>query len=311
MTSRRLRAVVVLALAVATVAVAGGALESGGAGGGTPGVGDGSGVLLGDGDEGVFPDSDATVPDGGGWLAALVRVGTALLLVATALLLVVALSRYELRTILDWLAAGLPALAVLAAVGLALVLLGDLLGQLFGGSGSTGGASGGGGVGLGGEDSGVALDLPLPVLLLVGGLAAFVGLFVLWLAGDDESDEAERGGTATPPTAPEQPAPSGGASARSALDADVPADNEVYRAWLALAAAADATSRDSPAAVERQAVEAGVPAATASEITALFEAVRYGDAPVTDERERRAAEARSSLDVAGVDPARPAGGDAL
>lgn len=309
MTSRRLRALLVLALAVAAVAVAGGALETGGAGGGAPGAGDSGGVLVGDGDDGVLPDGDSSVTLGGSWLATLVRVTTALLLVATALFLVVALARYDVRTLLGYIAAAAPVVAVLAAVALAMLLATQVVNDLFGVSGSNGGASGGGGVGVGGEDSGVALDLPLPVLLLVGGLAVLVGLLVVWLAGDDGSDGPDNVGAAAPSTVPEQSASSGGTRTRSALGADVPADNEVYRAWLALAAAADATPRDSPGAVERQAVAAGVDESTAGEITALFEAVRYGDAPVTDERARRAAEARSSLDSRAGGRQRPARGE--
>lgn len=71
-------------------------------------------------------------------------------------------------------------------------------------------------------------------------------------------------------------------------------DNDVYRAWVALAAGLDGTQR-TPAAVADRAVEAGLPEGAVAELTDLFREVRYGDADPTEERERRAEAALSRI----------------
>lgn len=122
-------------------------------------------------------------------------------------------------------------------------------------------------------------------LLLVGLAAAVVaGAALLGLRPDrdrtppvDESDDgAARSGDA------------GRSAATGPPDAAV--TNEVYRAWAALADRVDvgAPETTTPGEYAESAVDAGLNRAAVERLTGLFEAVRYGDAPVTDERERTA-----------------------
>lgn len=81
--------------------------------------------------------------------------------------------------------------------------------------------------------------------------------------------------------------------------ADVPPTNDVYRAWLALGEAVGDGGREeidagaSPRERARRAIDAGFPAEPVRSLTRCFEAVRYGPAGATNERER---EARAALD---------------
>lgn len=79
-----------------------------------------------------------------------------------------------------------------------------------------------------------------------------------------------------------------------------PAD-DVQRAWLAMVERAnpDRPWARTPAEVGRAAVNAGVDSETVTTLTALFEEVRYGDAPITEERRRRAREWLQRLDRRG------------
>lgn len=73
-------------------------------------------------------------------------------------------------------------------------------------------------------------------------------------------------------------------------DSTTAADNEVYRAWQEMTSRLDGTNEEAttPREFEQQAVEAGMAPEDVSELTRLFEAVRYGGEAVTDDRERRA-----------------------
>jgi transglutaminase-like putative cysteine protease len=90
------------------------------------------------------------------------------------------------------------------------------------------------------------------------------------------------------------PPPEDDGTADPAFLVDPAADNDVYRAWTALAAGLEGTQR-TPAAVADRAVEAGLPEDAVAELTALFREVRYGGAEPTAERERRAEEALSRI----------------
>jgi hypothetical protein len=89
----------------------------------------------------------------------------------------------------------------------------------------------------------------------------------------------------------------GGTEAEPSVLVEPAADNEVYRAWAALADELGGTHR-TPAAVAEGAIEAGLPADAVGELTDLFRAVRYGGADPTEERERRAAAALSRIQEA-------------
>lgn len=295
MEESRLRAVIVLVLAVTAIAVAGATIDGGSAGGGSPGVGSGSGSGLGDGEEGgLVPLPDDPGPlDGSDWVGALLGLVFALAFVLLLALLVREVLRRNWRNLTT--IAGLVALVIVLAVvtGIGFRRLSEVFSDLFGSSGNPGGLGGEGGVGIGGAESGGAIDLPLTALLALFG-AAFLGAVLLaYLSRGDSADGSSApdapAGAALDPGSPASTATSPSVAASSH---DVPADNDVYRAWLALVDAADADpSRDSPETVARRAVEAGVDERVVRDVTSLFEEVRYGGAPVTPERERRAASA--------------------
>lgn len=81
--------------------------------------------------------------------------------------------------------------------------------------------------------------------------------------------------------------------------------NDVAQAWYEMAALADAdvTETASPRQCATRAVEAGADRSAVDRVTTAFEEVRYGHAPVTDDRRRRAHEGldtvRSQLGVDG------------
>lgn len=74
--------------------------------------------------------------------------------------------------------------------------------------------------------------------------------------------------------------------------------NDVHRAWLAMVQRAnpDRPRSRTPAECARAAIDAGLDSETVESLTTLFEEVRYGDRPVTDERCERAREGLRDLD---------------
>jgi hypothetical protein len=83
------------------------------------------------------------------------------------------------------------------------------------------------------------------------------------------------------------------------IDGDAAVDNEVYRAWrrmTELLDAADEAAR-TPGEFHRAAVDAGMDPDDVAELTALFEAVRYGPADADADRERRAREALRAIEA--------------
>jgi len=119
-------------------------------------------------------------------------------------------------------------------------------------------------------------------------VAAGLGLFLLGavavLYGLTRGDDAD--GSDEEPPAPEPTAP---AAERATLGGDLPATNDVYRAWAALCRSAPLDpAGQTPAAVAEAAVAAGYGAEGVTELTDAFCAVRYGNAAPTAERERRA-----------------------
>lgn len=127
-------------------------------------------------------------------------------------------------------------------------------------------------------------------LLVVGGLLATLALVAAagWFAGDDTdsltADDDDRDGAA-----------SGDECDRSWPDPSVPVDNDVYRAWRALADRAGDSPADTPTERAAAAREAGLDPEAVRETTELFRAVRYGDAAPDAERAARARAARERL----------------
>jgi hypothetical protein len=126
-------------------------------------------------------------------------------------------------------------------------------------------------------------------LVVVGGVVVIYGL----TRGENGTADADDG-----PSREKVVAPSAGGVD---FAADVPATNDVYRAWLGLREAVDADGVRSPAAVADRAVEAGYSPSGVAGLTDLFCRVRYGESDPTDERERRARDfaERLHLDLEG------------
>ncbi|WP_324756508.1 DUF4129 domain-containing protein [Haloarcula sp. GH36] len=130
-----------------------------------------------------------------------------------------------------------------------------------------------------------------PLWQVVAGLGLFLLGSLLALYGLTGGDEAESTEDEERPREPTVPDPS-----RVTLAGDVPATNDVYRAWRALCAQVEAgDAGDTPAEVATAAVAAGYPEPAVSALTESFCAVRYGDACPTERRERRARELADRL----------------
>lgn len=77
-----------------------------------------------------------------------------------------------------------------------------------------------------------------------------------------------------------------------------PPANDVHRAWLAMIDRANIERpwARTPAECARAAVDAGLDSEAVETLTTLFEEVRYGNAPLTDERRQQAREWRQRLE---------------
>jgi hypothetical protein len=136
-----------------------------------------------------------------------------------------------------------------------------------------------------GQVTAPTVALGLLLLLALAGSA-----FLLLVSTGDEEEP-------TPETEPEPPdetdvaavgRTAGAAADRIEGDADV--DNEVYRAWREMTDHVAVASPESstPGEFAAAAVDAGMDREDVTELTALFEDVRYGGEAPTAERERRA-----------------------
>lgn len=76
-----------------------------------------------------------------------------------------------------------------------------------------------------------------------------------------------------------------------------PPDDEVHRAWLSMVRRLDLSQPESRTPLEcaRAAVDAGMDPQAVETLTRVFEEVRYGDRPVTEERRERAREGLRQL----------------
>jgi hypothetical protein len=258
---------------------------TGGAGTGT-GAGDGTGVgsdprfSLGGGLEPLDPP-EGFLPD---WVLTLLSV---------VVLLVGMYGTYEL-----YREYGARRLATAAAVGVvtALVLYGLLSllrpSEMGDGSGPQSGEpslpTGGGGSAA--DTVSQAVDPPTALLaalwlVLLGAVAVIVR------ASGDQRVDLQTPDTPEPPSGSDVAAVADAAGrAADRLDAADDLENAVYRSWHEMTAHLDVERPDAstPAEFADAAVDAGMDREDVAELTRLFEAVRYGDAPVTEERAERA-----------------------
>lgn len=142
------------------------------------------------------------------------------------------------------------------------------------------------------------------VLFAVVGIALVAA--VVLLVGSTGDDLAEPAATEPEPDH-EGMAAIGRAAGRAAdrIEDDADADNAIYRAWREMTTYLEVENPDSstPAEFAAAAVDAGMEGDDVSELTALFEEVRYGTARPTEDRETRALAAlrRIEAEYAGAD----------
>ena len=157
--------------------------------------------------------------------------------------------------------------------------------------------------GLLGEAGRFASPTWVVVIVAVVGL----GTIALVLAADDadadDPDDPAPGAVGAPedPEVEEVRAVAGRAADR--IEGDAGIDNEIYRAWVEMTEHLDVPHPESstPGEFQRAAVDAGVNPDTVGELTALFERVRYGDEPPTDETEARAVDALRAMEASSTD----------
>ena len=157
----------------------------------------------------------------------------------------------------------------------------------------------GGGGSAGADAAGEALSTPtaLAGLLLVVAIAGSV-LLLFVSTGDDEEPLADE---PPEPPDPERRREVGRAAGAAAdrLESNADLENEVYRAWREMvgALAVDSPRSTTPAEFADAAVEAGMAREDVAALTETFEAVRYGGATATPEREAAAVEALRRIEA--------------
>lgn len=151
------------------------------------------------------------------------------------------------------------------------------------------GSSGQGGGGDGPVSGPTLPSLLVLTVLLVTIVGAFAALFY---GGDDEGREPTD--AAAEPDDDVQRSALGRAAGQAAdrIEAGDDFENDVYRAWREMTEPLEVDRPDSstPGEFAAAARDAGLNPSHVDELRTMFEDVRYGDRPVTDDRERRAVE---------------------
>ncbi|MFB6205811.1 MAG: DUF4129 domain-containing protein [Haloglomus sp.] len=269
--------------------------------GGSPGTGEGEGtggtadpVALGGGFEPVDPPQ-VDLPD---WLLAL--LGAAVLL-GTAYGCYELYREYDARQLLGAVVAG-------AVVVLGLYLFLSLLGE----SDNTPGPgfrqgdpippSGGGSGGSGGPADAVArsVDPPAALLAVLGLVLLGAVAVIIRASGDHQTDLDAPAPSNDSPEADVAAVAAAAGRAADRIETETDIENAVFRAWHEMTAdlPVDDPATTTPSEFADAAVAAGMDRADVTELTRLFEEVRYGDAPVTDERATRATAALRRIERA-------------
>ncbi|WP_159076998.1 DUF4129 domain-containing protein [Halococcoides cellulosivorans] len=153
-----------------------------------------------------------------------------------------------------------------------------------------------------GPPSGTETTTSLPVELwaIVGGVGVVAVLVIVVLSSDDSPDDpqTERTRQSDADTAVAAVREAAG-RAHDRLASGAALDNAVYRAWAEMVDALDVGDPETttPQEFATHAIEAGMDRSAVEDLTLLFDEVRYGDRPVTDERERRARETLTAIAV--------------
>ncbi|MGB9986542.1 DUF4129 domain-containing protein [Salarchaeum japonicum] len=153
-----------------------------------------------------------------------------------------------------------------------------------------------GGGGAGSDAVSAVTTPPVLLLVLVAASGVLVYLFVRG-SGDDADDEALR--NPEPEESLDAVATAAGVAA-DRIEDDEDVENAVYRAWRDMTDHLDiaAPETTTPAEFARAAHDAGMDPQHVDTLTDVFREVRYGDQPVTAERERRALDALRDIEAA-------------
>lgn len=304
MNRNRMAVLVVALLCVGALAAAAATIDAPRASDASTGTGSGDGIGPGTaaGAE-TPPEQEGT---GGDLPPALELIAVGLFVVSAVVTLVVVL-----RTLNRWTALQLVAtVVVVGVIGLAMMwAIGpfDLPAQggqqtdeptrannESGGSGESGRQA---------EPADRQFDVPLALLAAFGLVAVVLVGAIARFSDSEESVPAPTVGDGTTGGDSEGVSAVGEAAGRAADridDGDADVENAVYRAWREMTGAldVDAPATTTPEEFADAAVAAGMDDADVRELTWLFEEVRYGDASVTEERERRARDALRRIESA-------------
>lgn len=153
----------------------------------------------------------------------------------------------------------------------------------------------------GGEDAGGSAGRSVPYWWLLVAFWVLLGVGWFYLVNrrrldDDTSDVGGSGGSL-----PEGSFEHDEAVSAQETVSDVPASNPVYSAWreMATEAAESASGTLTANEVAAAADDRGLDDDAVRTLTRLFEEVRYGGRPVTEDRKRRARSALESIDGSG------------
>lgn len=162
--------------------------------------------------------------------------------------------------------------------------------------------------GEGTDDNGAGEGSGLPVPTLVALLVAIIVGALIYLrtaAASPEPEDSE--------DEPDGPRKAVGRAAERAVDRleRDSLENAIYQAWYEMTAALSLRDTESltPAEFREAAIEAGFAPDDVETLTDLFREVRYGDAPVTDERTRQARGALEGIQAVAADEQRSTGTD--
>lgn len=154
-----------------------------------------------------------------------------------------------------------------------------------------------GGAASGPESAQQAVNDPPTALLLLLGVVLLGAVAIIVRSSGDQTVEL---GTVAEPDAESDVSAVAAAAGRAAdrIDDDAELDNAVYRAWREMTThlPVDNPASSTPAEFADAAVAAGMDREDVAELTRLFEAVRYGDEPITPEREDRAVAALRNIE---------------
>jgi hypothetical protein len=140
-------------------------------------------------------------------------------------------------------------------------------------------------------------DPPTALLLLLGVVLLGAVAIIVRSSGDQTVELGLADADAESETDVSAVAAAAGRAA-DRIDEDAELDNAVYRAWREMTThlPVDNPASSTPAEFAEAAVAAGMDREDVAELTRLFEAVRYGDEPITPEREDRAVAALRNIE---------------